>query len=89
MTNSTVYENGREAGYEIGHNVGYSVGYVKGTDIGYIDGVKEFAVYLKKRSFLCDPDNMHSFQAINVEDDLDDFVEEFLKSDSLKVSLGL
>ena len=87
-SNETImYENGREIGYEGGYDIGYSVGYVKGVDVGYIDGVKEFAAYLKKNSFMCDPDNMHSFQAINVEDDLDDLVEEFLKSDSAKLGL--
>lgn len=40
--------------------------------------VTEFAQYLKENSFLCDSNDWHSFQAINVEDDLDDLVEEFL-----------
>ena len=45
---------------------------------GYKDGVLEFANYLKNHSFLCDPDNGFSFNAID-EDDLDDFVEDFLR----------
>lgn len=45
---------------------------------GYKDGVIEFANYLKEHSFLCDNPNMHSFYAID-EDDLDDYVEDFLE----------
>lgn len=47
-------------------------------DKGYQDGVKNFAQYLKTQSFLCDSNDWHSFMAINVEDDLDDMVEEYL-----------
>lgn len=46
---------------------------------GYRDGVMEFAAYLKENSFLCDSNDWFSFHAINVEDDLDDLVEEFLR----------
>ena len=45
----------------------------------YRNGVVAFAKYLKEHSFLCDPNGWYSFQAINVEDDLDDFVEDFLR----------
>ena len=45
---------------------------------GYNAGVKysivEFVEFLKQKSFLCDA----NFQAIDVENDLDDLVEEFL-----------
>lgn len=51
---------------------------------GYVDGCKDsifkFASFLKDKSFLCDSNDWHSFQAINVEDDLDDLVEEFLEA---------
>lgn len=52
--------------------------YKNGYSNGYEDGVVEFANYLKNHSFLCDPDNGFSFNAID-EDDLDDFVEDFLR----------
>lgn len=58
------YENGRDAGY----------------DDGYNDGVIRFAEYLKEHSFLCDSNDSFSFQAINVEDDLDDMVKDFLEN---------
>ena len=49
---------------------------------GYNAGVKysivKFVEFLKQKSFLCDANNWHSFQAIDVENDLDDLVEEFL-----------
>lgn len=45
---------------------------------GYQDGVRNFAEYLKTHSFLCDSNDWYSFRAINVEDDLDDMVEEYL-----------
>lgn len=70
MTDSNetlAYENGRD------------MGYFEGWGHGYEDGVMEFAEYLKEHSFLCDSNDWHSFQVINVEDDLDDFVKEFLK----------
>ena len=57
------YENGRDAGYSE----------------GYEDGVVAFAKYLKEKSFLCDSNEWHSFWAINVEDDLDDLVKDFLR----------
>ena len=41
--------------------------------------VTEFAKYLREQSFLCDSNDWHSFNAIDV-DDLDDFVKEFLES---------
>jgi hypothetical protein len=44
----------------------------------YEDGVVAFAKYLKEHAFMCDPDNRFSFYAIDV-DDLDDFIEDFLK----------
>lgn len=47
---------------------------------GYNAAVKKFAQYLKDHSFLCDDNNFHSFKAINVEDDLDDMVKDFLES---------
>ena len=46
---------------------------------GYKDAIVEFAEYLKDNSFLCDPNDSFSFQAINVEDDLDDLIEVFLR----------
>lgn len=55
------YQNGRESGY----------------DYGYCDGAIEFAEYLKMQSFLCDSNDWHSFNAIDV-DDLDDYVKDFL-----------
>ena len=45
-------------------------------DVGYIDGVMDFAEYLKRHSFLCDPDSGFSFNAIDI-DDLDEFVNDF------------
>ena len=51
--------------------------------LAYENGVIEFAEYLKKHSFLCDSNDWFSFQAINVEDNLDDFVKEFLKRDTI------
>lgn len=42
------------------------------------DTVHKFAEYLKKHSFMCDPGNGHSFDAIDA-DELDEFVEEFLE----------
>lgn len=56
------YEDGRDAGYAE----------------GYEDGVIAFAKYLKNNSFLCDSNDWFSFNAINVDDDLDDMVVEFL-----------
>ncbi len=53
----------------------YSIAY---TQI-YRNGVVAFAKYLKDHSFLCDSNDWHSFQAIDVENDLDDFVEDFLR----------
>ncbi len=47
---------------------------------GFKNGVIKFANYLKENSFLCDPDNGFSFDAIDVED-LDDLVEEFLNKE--------
>lgn len=58
---------------------GKTVGYFKGWGHGYEDGVMEFAEYLKENSFLCDSNDSFSFQAINVEDDLDDMVKDFLE----------
>ena len=52
--------------------------YNKGYRDGYCDGVKKFIKYLEEHSFLCDPGNMWSFQAIDT-DELDDFAEEFLE----------
>ena len=54
-------------------------GYFRGWGHGYEDGVMEFAKYLKENSFLCDSNDSFSFQAINVEDDLDDMVKDFLE----------
>ena len=45
---------------------------------GYKWGIIKFANYLIDHSFLCDPDNGHSFRAIDI-DDLDELVEDFLK----------
>lgn len=59
---------------------GKTIGYFKGWGHGYEDGVMEFAEYLKEHSFLCDSNDSFSFQAINVEDDLDDMVKDFLES---------
>lgn len=41
------------------------------------DGTRKFAEYLKEHSFMCDPGNGFSFDAIDV-DELDDYVKEFL-----------
>lgn len=43
-----------------------------------VETVQKFAEYLKKHAFLCDPDNCHSFDAIDV-DDMDDHVEGFME----------
>lgn len=59
---------------------GETSGYFKWWGQGYEDGVIEFAKYLKENSFLCDSNDSFSFQAINVEDDLDDMVKDFLES---------
>lgn len=48
-------------------------------DMGYREGVQEFVKYLEEHSFLCDPGNMWSFQAIDT-DDLDCFAKDFLES---------
>lgn len=45
----------------------------------YENAVKEFAKYLKDKSFCCDPNNWISFQAIDI-DDLDELVKDFLAS---------
>lgn len=45
----------------------------------YRNGVVAFAKYLKERSFLCDSNDWHSFQAIDA-DDLDDWVKDFLEN---------
>jgi hypothetical protein len=45
---------------------------------GFKCGVMAFAVYLKEHSFMCDPGNGFSFDAIDV-DELDDYVKEFLE----------
>ena len=42
------------------------------------DTVREFASYLKKYSFCCDPGNWMSFDAIDA-DELDNYVQEFLE----------
>lgn len=47
---------------------------------GKTDAVRKFADYLKKHSFMCDPGNGFSFDAIDV-DELDDFVKEFLEDE--------
>ena len=52
------------------------------TEQAYKNGVRDFAEYLKKNSFLCDPDNRFSFYAIDV-DELDDLVNAFLRGDNL------
>ena len=57
----------------------YQAGRESGYDYGYCDGVVEFAEYLKMQSFLCDSNDWHSFNAIDV-DDLDDLVKDFLKT---------
>lgn len=44
------------------------------------DTVRKFADYLKKHSFMCDPGNGFSFDAIDV-DELDDFAKEFLEDE--------
>ena len=45
-------------------------------------GATRFAEYLKENACLYDLDNYHSFRAIDI-DDLDDLVEDFLKSQKL------
>lgn len=57
------YQNGRDAGY----------------DDGYEDGAIMFAEYLKENSFLCDPNDSFSFQAIDV-DDINDLLTDFLEN---------
>lgn len=52
--------------------------YKNGYKAGAKDSIVEFVEFLKQKSFLCDANDWHSFQAINVEDDLDDLAEEFL-----------
>ena len=52
--------------------------YKNGYNAGVKDSIVEFVEFLKQKSFLCDANDWYSFQAINVEDDLDDFAEEFL-----------
>ena len=52
--------------------------YEKGYEDGCKDSISRFAAFLKDNSFLCDHYGWHSFQAIDVEEDLDDLVEEFL-----------
>ena len=42
------------------------------------DTVREFASYLKKQSFCCDPGNWISFDAIDA-DELDNYAKEFLE----------
>ena len=54
--------------------------YDNGYRDGYRDGIKKFIKYLEEHSFLCDPGNMWSFQAIDA-DELDDFAEEFLEGE--------
>lgn len=46
------------------------------TDI--INKLNEFIEFLKKHSFLCDPGNWYSFDAIDTND-LDDFLKDFLE----------
>lgn len=46
--------------------------------IDVINKLKEFIEYLKKHSFLCDPGNWYSFDAIDTND-LDDFLKDFLE----------
>lgn len=63
-SNETImYENGRDAGYSE----------------GFEEGIISFAKYLREQSFLCDSNDWHSFNAIDV-DDLDDFVKDFLEN---------
>ena len=63
-SNETImYENGRDAGYSE----------------GFEEGIISFAKYLREHSFLCDSNDWHSFNAIDV-DDLDDFVKDFLEN---------
>ena len=50
---------------------------------GYNAAVKKFAQYLKDHSFLCDANDCYSFKAINVEDDLDDMVKDFLEINNI------
>lgn len=57
--------------------------YEKGYEDGCRGAIEKFAAFLKDNSFLCDPNDSFSFQAINVEDDLDDLVEEFLNEELL------
>jgi hypothetical protein len=45
---------------------------------GFKCGVMAFAGYLKEHSFMCDPGNGFSFDAIDV-DELDDYVKRFLE----------
>lgn len=52
--------------------------YKNGYKEGAKDSIVKFVEFLKQKSFLCDTNDWYSFQAINVEDDLDDFAEEFL-----------
>ena len=47
---------------------------------GFKNGVIKFANFLKENSFLCDSNDWHSFDAIDIED-LDDLVEEFLNKE--------
>ena len=47
---------------------------------GYTEGAQKFVEYLKQHSFMCDPDHRFSFYAIDV-DDLDDFIEDFLRGE--------
>ena len=44
----------------------------------YECAIREFAEYLRKESFLCDSNEWHSFQAIDV-DVLDDLAKDFLR----------
>ena len=46
--------------------------------------VRKFADYLKKHSFMCDPGNGHSFDAIDM-DELDDYVKEFLEDEDEEI----
>lgn len=55
--------------------------YEKGYEDGCKSSIKKFAAFLKDNSFLCDHYGWHSFQAIDVEEDLDDLVEEFLNKE--------
>lgn len=57
--------------------------YEKGYEDGCRNSIVRFASFLKDNSFLCDSNDWFSFQAINVEDDLDDLVEEFLNEELL------